>query len=170
MNKKEAAEYLGVSVRSLERYTKKKLVDCTYEQGKIGPRPVYEKARLAAFKAQQESRKKRQSVQVASPDALQRIGFRLEPHYIQRLAKEGALNKMSPGEYARRLLIGAMEDFRHQEILACVSGLREDLDALRADIAQTIEAFLINVVQPADREEARKWVRSTLSARRKAER
>jgi len=170
MNKREAAEYLGVSIRSLERYTEKKLLPCHYEEGRIDKRPVYDTPDLETFKQGRDARKKRQAVEAVSPDALKRIGFRLDSHYIERLTDEGAKHNMSAGEYARRLLIGAMEDFRHQEVLAHIELLRQDLDSLRGDIAQTIEAFLLHVVDQADREEAVKWVRTTLSDGRKGKR
>lgn len=127
MTKREAAEYLGVSIRSLERYTKSGQLACRYVPGKIGPRPVYDEPDLAAFKTRLDARKKRESVRVESSDAMRTIGFRLDPEYIDRLTDQAAKHSMSPRAYARQLLVGALEDFRHNEILAELETLREDL-------------------------------------------
>jgi excisionase family DNA binding protein len=50
MNKKEAAEYLSISARSLERYTKARRLSVTYEKGKTRPVATYDDDELAAFK------------------------------------------------------------------------------------------------------------------------
>jgi hypothetical protein len=127
MTKREAAEYLGVSIRSLERYTKSGQLTCRYVPGKIGPRPVYDEPDLAAYKIRLDARKKRESVRVDSPDAMRTIGFRLDPEYIERLTNEAARHSMSPRAYARQLLVGALEDFRYSELLAELEALRGDL-------------------------------------------
>jgi hypothetical protein len=127
MTKREAAEYLGVSIRSLERYTKNGQLSCRYVPGKIGPRPVYDEPDLAAYKIRLQARKKRESVRVDSPEAMRTIGFRLAPEYIDRLTDEAAKHSMSPRAYARQLLVGALEDFRYSELLAELEALREDL-------------------------------------------
>ncbi len=50
MNKKEAAEYLSISARSLERYTKARRLSVTYEKGKTRPVATYDDDELARFK------------------------------------------------------------------------------------------------------------------------
>ncbi len=50
MNKKEAAEYLAISARSLERYTKARRLSVTYAKGKTRPVATYDDAELARFK------------------------------------------------------------------------------------------------------------------------
>lgn len=51
MNKAEAAKYLEISERSLERYTSNNEISVRYERGKTKPVPVYEQADLDIFKA-----------------------------------------------------------------------------------------------------------------------
>ncbi len=54
MNKQEAAEYLGVSTRAVERYTSKGKLTPQYEKGRTGPAPVYDRAQLDELKAEME--------------------------------------------------------------------------------------------------------------------
>jgi excisionase family DNA binding protein len=55
MNKKEAAAHLGISARSLERYTTQRRLSVTYEKGKTRPVAVYDADELAALKAELEA-------------------------------------------------------------------------------------------------------------------
>ena len=55
MNKQEASEFLGVGVRSLERYTKQNRVAARYEKGKTGQTLVYDRDELQRFKAELEA-------------------------------------------------------------------------------------------------------------------
>lgn len=127
MNKKEAAEYLGVSTRSVERYMKGNRLACRYVEGKIGPRPVFDEPDLVAFKASLEAQRHREAVRVESPDAMKTIGFRLEPEFIDRLNAEAAKRGLSPRACARQLLVASLEDFRYEGILAEFSALRSAL-------------------------------------------
>ena len=52
MNKKEAARYLGVSVRSLLRYTAAGKLSPKYLPGRTGPAPDYDRAQLDELKRQ----------------------------------------------------------------------------------------------------------------------
>jgi len=54
MNKVDAAAYLGVSVRALERYTQQNKINVTYAKGKTKPTPVYDEEELRRFKAELE--------------------------------------------------------------------------------------------------------------------
>lgn len=55
MNKKEAAQFLGISARSLERYTKARRMGVTYAPGKTRPVATYDDDELAAFKDELEA-------------------------------------------------------------------------------------------------------------------
>jgi excisionase family DNA binding protein len=55
MNKKEAAEYLGVSTRAIERYTQKGLISVKYEGGKTRPVAVYDSDELDKLKEELET-------------------------------------------------------------------------------------------------------------------
>ncbi len=56
MNKPDAARYLGVSVRALERYTQQHKINVTYAKGKTKPTPVYDEEELKVFKAELEGK------------------------------------------------------------------------------------------------------------------
>jgi len=55
MTKEQAAEYLGVSVRTLQRYTQEHRVQVAYIKGKRGQEAVYDPAELERFKAELEA-------------------------------------------------------------------------------------------------------------------
>ena len=52
LTKQEAAEYLGVNVRTLERYTQEGRVGGRYERGKTRSVLVYDEAELQTFKTE----------------------------------------------------------------------------------------------------------------------
>ncbi len=63
MNKTEAAEYLGCSVRQLERYTADNRIGVRMEKGRTRPTPVYDEGELEAFKSSLERAVFRPAVQ-----------------------------------------------------------------------------------------------------------
>ena len=54
MNKQEAADFLGCSIRQLERYTSENRIGVRYEKGRTRPTPIYDESELARFKEEQE--------------------------------------------------------------------------------------------------------------------
>ncbi len=68
MNKQEAAEFLGVSVRALERYVQQGRIGGRYEKGKTRPTLVFDKAELEAFKAELEQKIYKPVVESSNPD------------------------------------------------------------------------------------------------------
>ncbi len=52
MNKQEAADFLGVSVRALERYVQQGRVSVKYEKGKTRPTANFDQSELETFKAE----------------------------------------------------------------------------------------------------------------------
>lgn len=50
MNKKQAAEFLGVSIRALERYVQQGKLTVRYEKGKTRPTANFDQTELEAFK------------------------------------------------------------------------------------------------------------------------
>ena len=55
LTKQQAAEFLGVNVRTLERYTQEGKIGGRYEKGKTRSVVVYDEKELQAFKAAQET-------------------------------------------------------------------------------------------------------------------
>ena len=49
LSKSQAADYLGLSLRSLERYTQKGKIAVKYVRGKYGKQPMYERSDLDQF-------------------------------------------------------------------------------------------------------------------------
>lgn len=56
LTKQQAAEFLGVNVRTLERYTQEGKIGSSYELGKTRSVVVYDEQELRAFKAAQETK------------------------------------------------------------------------------------------------------------------
>jgi hypothetical protein len=56
LNKQQAAELLGVNVRTLERYTQEGKIGGRYEKGKTRSVLMYDEEELRAFKAAQETK------------------------------------------------------------------------------------------------------------------
>lgn len=54
MNKQEAADYLGCSVRAVERYVQKGKISVIYEKGKTRSVAMFDKIELESFKEQLE--------------------------------------------------------------------------------------------------------------------
>lgn len=67
MTKKQAAKFLGVSERTLERYAGQNLLGVRYEKGKTRRVPVYDRADLERFKAEMEKPQFRPSVEAPPP-------------------------------------------------------------------------------------------------------
>ena len=68
MNKQEAAEFLGVSVRALERYVQQGRIGGHYEKGKTRPTLVFDSSELEAFKTELEQKLYRPAVEPSNPD------------------------------------------------------------------------------------------------------
>jgi excisionase family DNA binding protein len=68
MTKTEAAEYLGMSERSLERHTKDNRIGVRYERGKTKKVPVYDAGELDRFKAELEAPVHRPAVEKMPPN------------------------------------------------------------------------------------------------------
>ena len=68
MNKQEAAEFLDVSVRALERYVQQGRIGGHYEKGKTRPTLVFDKAELEAFKAELEQKLYKPTVESSNSD------------------------------------------------------------------------------------------------------
>ncbi len=57
MNKKEAAEYLGISARQVENYAKKNELSVRYERGKTGDIAVFDNDELRRLKAKLDNQR-----------------------------------------------------------------------------------------------------------------
>lgn len=128
MERQEAADFLGVSVSTLDRLASKGRLTRGRARRKTRPVTVYDEDELRTLKSQLDQSRLAKPTPVAEAVRPQdAIGFRLDPHYVRRLTEEGGRLGMSPGEYARRLVIRALEttpeDRFAQELAALRNGL-----------------------------------------------
>jgi excisionase family DNA binding protein len=82
MNKIEAAEFLGISPRSLERYTASGRIAAAYVKGRTRPTLEYSREDLDAFKAELEAPVEKPIVPNPDTKALARIGGNASPRAI----------------------------------------------------------------------------------------
>ena len=67
MNKQEAADYLGVSTRAIERYTQKGKLSVKYEGGKTRPIAVYDEEELSQLKEELNSTSYKPAIVESTP-------------------------------------------------------------------------------------------------------
>ena len=91
------------------------------------------------------------------------VGFQLEDSYHRRLEKDGKEFKMSAGQYARQLVIDALDDTNRERLEKRMVMLETELSELRSDLAIAVEALLI-VAGNYPKEKAREWVVRNLGA------
>ena len=100
------------------------------------------------------------------------VGFQLDEEYLERLEKEAAKLQMSAGQYARRLVMDALDDTERKVIKEEISDLNENVEDLRECLAVSVEAILANLNPEPDKkkviskERAREWVDENIRAAR----
>jgi len=92
------------------------------------------------------------------------ISFRLDEHYIERLKKEADRYGMSPGDYARRLVLDALENVEEKRVEDSLQAIKREIGELRTDFATSVLALLIGAGQ-LDHEDAKDWVRENLKTK-----
>lgn len=154
MDRRQAAEFLGVSVRTLERLA---------ADGRIAKGRILRKTRPAVDFADEDlSRLKTELANEPSrrviPEHRQSdtIGFRLDPLYVRRLTLLAEAHGMSPGEYARHIVVQTLEGERDDLILGEISGLKEAL-------AQACVLFMTSKKAPS-KDEAERIVKEMVFA------
>lgn len=125
MNKNEAAEFLGVSIRTLERYAAQGVLKQGRERAKTRPRTTYAKEELEALKKTISRPKKTTVGETATLSDT--VAFRLDPLYVRRLTSEAEERGWSAGEYARHLVIKSLETSQDKAIEACFRQLKKQL-------------------------------------------
>ena len=128
MEKKEAAEFLGVSVRTLERMAAQGRLVKGRARRKTRPVVVFDRTQLESLKAELETNRPNEVFpRKNGPRPLDSIGFRLDPFYVGRLATEGKRQGLSAAEMARKLVVQGLEDTAVQEVKDELSKLRDGL-------------------------------------------
>ena len=155
MERKEAAEFLGVSLRTLDRLGAEGRLRKGKALRKTRPVVVFDAVELTELKAELSAniagRKVFRRLNTPPNDT---VGFRLDAHYLSRLAERGKASGQSPGECARTLVIRALEDTKPEEFTKEVQRLREGL-------ADTFFSFLTMKCDVSE-EEAKQFVRETI--------
>ena len=97
------------------------------------------------------------------------VGFQLDEEYLERLEKEAAKLQMSAGQYARRLVMDALDDTERKVIKEEISDLNENVEDLRECLAVSVEAILATLgaeKKVISKERAREWVDENIRAAR----
>jgi hypothetical protein len=85
------------------------------------------------------------------------VGFRMGQDHLALLEQGAAAYGMSVHEYARRLVIGVLEDTERERIRDEVKRVGTEVQKLRRDVATSLETLLLNLTKATD-EEIRQWV------------
>lgn len=136
MNRQEAAHFLGVSVSTLDRLASKGQLSRGRARGKTRPRTDFDVGELERLKAHlEQAGRSKPPVELSplAPPTSNAVGFRLDPHYIERLRSEGEQQQLSPGEYARKLVIQGLEGGPREYLRDEMATLQRDLTAISAE-------------------------------------
>lgn len=164
MRESEAAVYLKLNVRTLQRYRTKGTLAFREAAGKTRATIEYDQADLDRLKAVLET--KRASIpkpHKMPKTATERVSFGLAPEGYAELVKEAERFDMSVGEYARRLVREGLESrFQSEaaELRTRILHLETELSRTRTDFAAALEVVL--EYTGLDLEEAQQWVAENL--------
>lgn len=73
------------------------------------------------------------------------VSFRLGGAQLARLSGNAESLRVSRGEYARQLVVAALQDEARLQQLEELRALRGELSLLRTDVATTLESVLANL-------------------------
>lgn len=137
MERAEAAEFLGVSLSTLDRLASQGRLTRGRAKRKTRPVTVFDEEELRLLKEElQETKEPQVFLRQNTPKASGGVGFRLDPYYAERLVEEGRKRGVSAGEHARTLVIRALEDDREE-------AFRSELSRLRQNLAQMFYTVLV---------------------------
>jgi hypothetical protein len=91
----------------------------------------------------------------------QPVGFRLSAPAVRRLTAAAARHGLTPGTYARRLVLAGLEDDAGRKTLDELAVVRDQLARLRADLTRIAVALLTDAGK-AELAEAEAWARENL--------
>jgi len=124
VEKTEAAKFLGVSTRTLERMVVKGLLSPGRKKGKTRPVVVFDRAALERLKANLGSTQTSGAPALASPGKpKETVAFRLDPHYMKRLEDRSMEEGVSAGDMARTMVVRSLES--GDEVAKLRRGLQE---------------------------------------------
>lgn len=130
MDRRQAAEFLGVSLRTLDRLVSKGRLSKGKALLKTRPIVVFRQEELTALKEELGKQKASASQFCGVFPPKETVAFRIDPHYLGRLTSQAKPLGLSPGEYARQLVIQALEKEPSEKFSHEVRRLREALAAV----------------------------------------
>ncbi len=155
MEKREAAEFLGVSIRTLDRFAKAGRLSKGRAKKKTRPVVVFDRTQLEKLKEELvETRPSEVFRRLNTAKPKEAIGFRLDPYYLGLLSQKGQEHNLSAAEYARKLVVQGLEDTR-------VAEFRDEVKGLRTALGHTFYALLVMKFDMSERE-AEEFVASTI--------
>lgn len=161
MRKEDAAEFLGVSTRTVERLAAEGRLRFKREKGKTKPIVVFDERDLERIKKErQEARPPEVFGRPNTVKPLASIGFRLDPLYVKMLAEKAKSKGVSASEMARHLVIQGLEESRFERI-------RDEFLAMRDDFGDFYFALLVTKFGMTEAT-ANEFVKETILKRRGA--
>jgi hypothetical protein len=164
MREPEAAEYLGLTVRTLRNYRRRGKLSFKEVTGKTRPVIEYDQAELDRLKADFDQRRTTAAKpKRGRPNPNKRVTFGLPPEGYAELEKNAERVGVSVSDYARRVVREGLESRYQQEaaeLRSEVKRLSREIEQIRKDFAAGFESVLeFTGVEPA---EAKKWVTENL--------
>lgn len=130
MDRRQAAEFLGVSLRTLDRLVSNGRLSKGKALKKTRPIVVFRQEELAALKEDIGKQKASANQYNGVFPPKETVAFRIDPHYLGRLTSQAKPLGLSPGEYARQLVIQSLEQEPSEKFSHEVRRLREALAAV----------------------------------------
>ena len=134
----EAANYLGVSISTLDRFASQGRLTRGRAKRKTRPVTVFSEAELTKLKGELEEARPKEAFRRPNTDKLpEGVGFRLDPYYMGQLKKRGDDHGLSVGEYARKLVVQGIENDAEER-------MRTELSLLRRNLSQMFYLLLVS--------------------------
>lgn len=136
VDRKQAAEYLGVSLRTLDRLASHGHLTKGTALRKTRPCVVFREDELRLLKAKlPRAGESWQRIERQPDPPKDTVAFRLDTYYLRVLKSEGEKLGLSPGEFARTLVIRSLEE-EHLHLL------RREVRRMREALGATFYALL----------------------------
>ena len=161
MRRNQAAEYLGVSAKTLYRLERAGKLTSRKEKTSTGHVIEYEIAELDRLK--EELSQQREVPKAPKPTRLRRVTFGLPATDFEELEREATRYGLKPGEYARKLMRDSFESQLRADLgdlHAQDKKIKGEVKRLRSEVASAFEVLLEYLNFPP--QEAKTWVTENL--------
>ena len=92
------------------------------------------------------------------------VTFRLPAEFVKQLDERAKQHNMSEGQYARKLVIDALQNTDQMATQATLDLIGRELPNLRMDLATAVKILLV-MVGSCDEQEAETWVQREMLSR-----